>query len=91
VTGRGGGIVVTGGGGGRLCLTAAMGAGRRPDREVTMIHTFGGSRDDLVQALALAEAGRVRTSIERFALRSAGRAMAELEDGRILGRAVLMP
>ena len=34
VTGRGGGIVVTGGGGGRLAITAQMGAGGAPDREM---------------------------------------------------------
>ena len=44
VTGRGGAIVVTGGGGGRLSLTAEIGTGRSPDREVTMIHTFGGTQ-----------------------------------------------
>jgi propanol-preferring alcohol dehydrogenase len=91
VTGRGGAIVVTGGGGGRLCLTAEMGAGRAPDREVAIVHTFGGTREDLVGALALAEAGRVRTAIERFGLSEAARALDELEAGRILGRAVLVP
>ena len=61
---RGGAIVVTGGGGGRLSITAEMGAGRAPEREVTIVHTFGGTRDDLVRALALAEAGRVSTHTE---------------------------
>ena len=91
VTGRGGAIAVTGGGGGRLSLTAEMGAGRAPDREVAIVHTFGGTREDLIGALALAEAGRVRTSVERFALRDVVRAFDELEAGRILGRAVLEP
>ena len=91
VTGRGGAIVVTGGGGGRLCLTAEMGAGRAPDREVAIVHTFGGTRADLVEALALAEAGRVRTSVESFGLGEASRAFDALEAGQILGRAVLQP
>ena len=64
----GGAIVVTGGGGGRLSITAEMGAGRAPDREVTIVHTFGGTRDDLVRALALAEAGRVSTHTEAYEL-----------------------
>ena len=76
MTGRGGAIVVTGGGGGRLSITAEMGAGRAPDREVAMVHTFGGTRDDLVRALALAEAGRV---------------LEDLGAGKVLGRAVLVP
>jgi propanol-preferring alcohol dehydrogenase len=91
VTGRGGAIVITGGGGGRISLTAEMGAGRSPDREVAIVHTFGGTHGDLVEALALAEAGRVRTSIERFGLGEAPRALDELEAGRVLGRAVLEP
>jgi propanol-preferring alcohol dehydrogenase len=91
VTGRGGAIVVTGGGGGRIGLTAEIGAGRAPDREVAILHTFGGTREDLIGALALAEAGRVRTRVERFALRDVERAFDELEAGRILGRAVLEP
>jgi propanol-preferring alcohol dehydrogenase len=91
VTGRGGAIVVTGGGGGRIGLTAEIGAGRAPDREVAIVHTFGGTREDLIGALALAEEGRVRTSVERFALNDVSRAFEALEAGRILGRAVLEP
>ena len=91
VTGRGGAIVVTGGGGGRLSISAKMGAGAAPDREIAMVHTFGGSRDDLVRALALAEAGRVRTHVEVHELAAAGRVLAELAAGKVLGRAVLVP
>jgi propanol-preferring alcohol dehydrogenase len=90
VTGRGGAIVVTGGGGGRLSITARMGAGGAPDREIAIVHTFGGARDDLVRALALAEAGRVRTHVEVFELTAAGRVLADLEAGKVLGRAVLV-
>ena len=91
VTVRGGAIVVTGGGGGTLSITARMGAGGAPDREIAMVHTFGGTRDDLLRALALAEAGRVRTHVEVFDLTAAGRVLAALESGNVLGRAVLVP
>jgi len=91
VTGRGGGIVVTGGGGGRLAITAQMGAGGAPDREVAIVHTFGGTRRDLRQALALAEAGRVRTHVEVYGLAAAGSVLADLDAGKVLGRAVLVP
>jgi alcohol dehydrogenase, propanol-preferring len=91
ITGRGGAIVVTGGGGGRLSITAQMGAGRAPDREVAIVHTFGGTRGELVRALALAEAGLVRTQIEVHDLAAAGRVLADLEAGKVLGRAVLVP
>ena len=91
VTGRGGAIVVTGGGGGRLSITARMGAGGAPDREVAMVHTFGGTREDLERALALAEAGRVRTHVEVSELGAAGQVLADLQAGKVLGRAVLVP
>jgi propanol-preferring alcohol dehydrogenase len=91
VTGRGGGIVVTGGGGGRLSITAQMGAGGAPDREIAMVHTFGGTRDDLIRALSLAEAGRVRTHVEVYDLSAAGQVLADLDAGKVRGRAVLVP
>ena len=91
VTGRGGAIVVTGGAGGRLSITARMGAGGAPDREIAMVHTFGGTRDDLVQALTLAGRGRVRTHVEVADLTAAGRVLADLDAGKVLGRAVLVP
>jgi propanol-preferring alcohol dehydrogenase len=91
VTGRGGAIVVTGGGGGRLCITARMGAGGAPDREVAIVHTFGGTRNDLVRALALAETGRVSTHVEVFELAAADQVLADLDAGKVLGRAVLVP
>jgi D-arabinose 1-dehydrogenase-like Zn-dependent alcohol dehydrogenase len=91
VGGRGGPIVVTCGGGGRLSIAAEMGAGKAPDREVTIVHTFGGTRDDLVRALALAEGGHVSTHTETYGLADAGRALEDLDAGRVLGRAVLVP
>jgi alcohol dehydrogenase, propanol-preferring len=91
VTGRGGAIVVTGGGGGRLSITANMGSGGAPDREIAMVHTFGGTREDLRRALTLAEAGRIRTHVEVVDLAAAGGALADLETGKVLGRAVLVP
>jgi propanol-preferring alcohol dehydrogenase len=91
VTGRGGAIVVTGGGGGSLSITANMGSGGAPDREIAMVHTFGGTRDDLRRALMLAEAGRIRTHVEVVDLAAAGGALADLETGKVLGRAVLVP
>jgi D-arabinose 1-dehydrogenase-like Zn-dependent alcohol dehydrogenase len=82
---------VTGGGGGTLTMVASMGAGRAPDREVAIVHTFGGTRDDLGRALALAEAGKVRTHVEVHDLGAAGRVLADLEAGAVLGRGVLVP
>jgi hypothetical protein len=70
---------------------ARMGAGGAPDREIAMVHTFGGTRRDLMQALALAESGRVRTHVAVHDLAAAGRVLADLDAGKVLGRAVLVP
>jgi D-arabinose 1-dehydrogenase-like Zn-dependent alcohol dehydrogenase len=43
-----------------------------------------------VRALALAEAGRVRTHVEVFELTAAGGVLADLKAGKVLGRAVLV-
>jgi alcohol dehydrogenase, propanol-preferring len=56
-----------------------------------MVHTFGGTRADLVQAVALAKAGHVHSTVQAFGLEEAGLALAELEAGRVLGRAVVVP
>ena len=90
VTGRGGAIVITGGGGAAVDRRAARGR-RAPDREVTIVHTFGGSRGDLERAFALAEDGRVRTHVEVSDLSAADRVLADLDAGNVLGRAVLVP
>ena len=58
---------------------------------IAIVHTFGGTRDDLMQALALAEAGRVQTHVEVYDLEAAGRVLADLDAGNVLGRAVLVP
>jgi len=55
------------------------------------VHTFGGTRGDLEWALTLAEAGKVSTHTEVYQLQDAGRALEDLEAGRVLGRAVLVP
>jgi alcohol dehydrogenase, propanol-preferring len=91
VAGRGGAIVIAGGGGGRICVAAQMGTGRFPEREVTITHTFGGTRADLTDALALAGARLIQTRVQRFGLDETALALAELEAARLLGRAVVIP
>lgn len=88
---RGGGIVITGGGGGSVCLTARMGTGGTPEREVSVVHTFGGTRRDLERALALLADGRVESRTEQFSLDDAPLAIDRLRTGGIVGRAVLLP
>lgn len=88
---RGGGIVIIGGGGGTLCLTARIGTASTPEREVTIVHTFGGTRADLEKALALLAQGQVESRTEQFALEDAAEAVDRLRTGDVVGRAVLLP
>ena len=60
-------------------------------REVAVVGNLVGSYTDLVELMALAEAGTVRLTTKRFPLDEALDALAELDAGRIHGRAVLVP
>ncbi|MFD4292701.1 NAD(P)-dependent alcohol dehydrogenase [Rhodococcus sp. NPDC058505] len=53
--------------------------------------SYGGTRGDLVDAITLAQTGRLVVAVERFDLRDARNAFDRLEAGHIRGRAVLVP
>ncbi|GGN76862.1 oxidoreductase [Nocardia rhizosphaerihabitans] len=57
----------------------------------TVRKSYGGTRTDLLDAVALAAAGKVRAEIERFDLADARTAFDRLDSGAIRGRAVLIP
>lgn len=53
--------------------------------------SYGGTRSDLVDAIALAQAGRLTVEVDRFELDDARTAFDRLEAGQVRGRAVLVP
>ncbi|MGW6376545.1 NAD(P)-dependent alcohol dehydrogenase [Rhodococcus sp. NPDC055112] len=53
--------------------------------------SYGGTRSDLVDSIALAQAGRLTVEVDRFDLADAREAFDRLEAGKIRGRAVLVP
>ncbi|RMI34904.1 NAD(P)-dependent alcohol dehydrogenase [Nocardia stercoris] len=57
----------------------------------TVRKSYGGTRSDLVDSVALALAGKVRPEIECFDLADARTAFDRLDAGAIRGRAVLVP
>lgn len=57
----------------------------------TVRKSYGGTRTDLLDAVALAAAGKVRAEVERFDLADARTAFDRLDSGAIRGRAVLIP
>ena len=52
---------------------------------------YWGSRTELMEVIALAEAGRIHAEVEAFPLEQAVDVYQRLREGRIQGRAVLMP
>ncbi|MFI6432454.1 NAD(P)-dependent alcohol dehydrogenase [Rhodococcus oryzae] len=53
--------------------------------------SYGGTRSDLVDSIALAQAGLLTVEVDRFDLADAREAFDRLEAGKIRGRAVLVP
>lgn len=58
---------------------------------VCLMKPYSGSYRDLAEVIALAQAGRLSASIQRFGLDDAASAFDLLEAGKVNGRAVLIP
>lgn len=53
--------------------------------------TFGGNRRELMELVALAEAGKIAPHVTRYPLSEVQHALEKLKRGEIVGRAVLVP
>jgi propanol-preferring alcohol dehydrogenase len=63
-----------------------------PTRAYSLIGSYTGSLDDLVELVSLAERGVIKPVVSsRFKLNQAGEALQMLKDGRIVGRGVINP
>ncbi len=58
---------------------------------VNIERPYGGNRTDQLEALALAEAGRIHVDVTHYPLEDAKRAFHDLHDGKVQGRIVLVP
>lgn len=83
---RGGTYSVIGYGGQLSVPTVAM-----ITREIHILGNFVGNYRDLVELMELQRQGRVKVSAKEFPLVDAPKAVEELRQGRVLGRAVLIP
>ncbi|MEU4312961.1 NAD(P)-dependent alcohol dehydrogenase [Nocardia sp. NPDC024068] len=72
-------------------ITAGPAGGPGLPWGATVRKSYGGTRRDLIDSVALAREGRILARTEQFALADGARAYALLEQGRIRGRAVLVP
>jgi propanol-preferring alcohol dehydrogenase len=60
-------------------------------QEASLATTYWGSLPELMEVVALAEAGRIRAEVQRFSLADAHLAYAAMREGRLEGRAVIVP
>lgn len=80
-----------------LIVLIGLGGGTLPFRYGSIPHgcslvsTLGGSTTELVEVVALAEAGRIEPQIERYRLDQVTEVYQKLDKGQISGRAVLEP
>jgi propanol-preferring alcohol dehydrogenase len=59
--------------------------------EARVVIPFWGTRAEMAEVIALAQAGRIQAHIERFPLANANAAYDKLEAGKLSGRGVVMP
>lgn len=81
-----GDVTIVGLGGGTL----AVGFGVLP-YEVSVMSPYWGSRSELVEVLDLARAGSVKVHVETYGIDEAPKAYERLHEGKIRGRAVILP
>lgn len=85
----GGALRFVGLGGGGFDYVAGSGSGLPWGVDVQ--RSYGGTRADMGQVLALARAGRISVQTQRRDLGDAPRAFADLDSGTVQGRIVLVP
>jgi NAD+-dependent secondary alcohol dehydrogenase Adh1 len=59
--------------------------------EVNIVGNLVGSYNDLVELMALAAAGRVTLHTQKYGLDDFQSAVEDLDNGRVRGRAILIP
>ena len=90
VVSTGGRLTIVGLGGGSLRITPGVGATGIP-METQLVVPFWGTRAELAEVIAMANAGRIEAHVETFLLQDAARAYDRLKAGTLRGRAVVIP
>jgi alcohol dehydrogenase, propanol-preferring len=81
-----GDLTIVGLGGGALPVNFAS-----PPHECSVASPYWGSIGELMDVVALAQAGKIQMLVEHFPLERAGEAYQLLREGKIAGRAVITP
>ena len=86
-----GAVVAVGLGGGSLPLVADAPPAGSPKWGVTLIRPYDATTRDIFEVIALAQAGKLTAELERHRLSEAPAVLTSLAEGRVRGRAVLVP
>ena len=62
-----------------------------PAKECSVTAPYWGSIPELMEVVSLAQAGKIKMLVEQFPLEQASEAYHLLHDGKIQGRAVIVP
>jgi propanol-preferring alcohol dehydrogenase len=79
-------LTIVGLGGGSLPVNF-----HRPAQECSVASPYWGSIPELMEVISLAQAGKIKMLVEHFPLEKASEAYHLLHDGKIMGRAVMLP
>ena len=79
-------VTIVGLGGGALPVNF-----HSPAKECSVASPYWGSIPELIEVVSLAQAGKIRMLVEQFPLERASEAYHLLHDGKIPGRAVILP
>jgi alcohol dehydrogenase, propanol-preferring len=91
VVATGGRLTLVGLAGGTLHVSPAASGKTGIPFEVRLVIPFWGTRAELAEVIALGRAGRISAHVERFSLEQAPLAYEKLQQGRLQGRAVVVP
>jgi Zn-dependent alcohol dehydrogenases len=69
----------------------AIAADRKRELKEEYTHANWGTIPELIEVVSLAQAGKIKMLVEHFPLERAGEAYHLLYDGKIQGRAVIVP
>jgi propanol-preferring alcohol dehydrogenase len=79
-------VTIVGLGGGALPVNF-----NSPAKECSVASPYWGSIPELMEVISLAQAGKMKMLVEHFPLERASEAYHLLHDGKIQGRAVILP
>lgn len=86
-----GAVVLVGLGAGAFSVVADAPPAGQPRWGVTLVRPYGATTRDIFETIGLAQRGKLKADLERHDLTDAPAVLASLVEGRVRGRAVLIP